>query len=139
MELNLSVSSIMLLGALFQTILFLLPISKLLTLTPAITVLLYRLISAYAVSYGYLPNPYLKNAIIGKTAVQFPDLDGKFGEPGSQKITIFLLGAKSNHPLGILAPDFRQVSIYMGEMLTELDGEARSESGCKLSHRICDL
>lgn len=131
MELNLSVSSIMLLGAIFQTALFVLPIPKALTLTPALAVLLFRLVSTLGVTYGYLANPYLKNAIIGKTAVQLPDLDGKFGEPGSQKIAVLLLGAKSNHPLGTFAEGFGTTSKYMSQMIKELDFESRNETGCK--------
>jgi hypothetical protein len=63
--------------------------------------------------------------------VQLTDLNGNFGRPGSEKIAVLLLGAKSNHPLGIFAPDFNTVGSYLQKMTKELENDPAQDSGCK--------
>jgi hypothetical protein len=73
-----------------------------------------------------------------KTTVQLPNLAGEFGAPGSEKITILLLGAKSNHPMGTFAPDFPKVLGYLQKMSTELETDSKQDSGCK-SRQILEV
>lgn len=64
-----------------------------------------------------------------KATVQLPDLNGHFGPAGNEKITILLLGAKSNHPLGTFAPDFPKTLKYVDIMTNELESDPKQESG----------
>jgi len=113
-----------------QTLLTLLPIPTIYSLTPAITVLLIRFINTLLITYGIIPNPYLQNAIPKKSTAQIPDLNGNFNGPGKEKIAVLFLGAKSNHPLGIFAPDFGIVGNYLEKMTSELESDPTQETGC---------
>jgi hypothetical protein len=122
-----------LIGAFFQTLLILLPIPTIYTLTPAITILLIRFINTLLITYGITSNPYLQNVIPNKSTAQVPDLNGHYKGPGKEKIAVLFLGAKSNHPLGIFAPDFNIVGDYLEKMMSELENDPAQESGCMSS------
>jgi len=125
----LSLSTILLLGASIQTILVLLPIPTIYAVSPAITLLVLRLTHTLLITYSIIPNPYLVNAIPKKSAAQVPDRNGNFSGPGKEKIAVLHLGAKSNHPLGVFAPDFGIVAKYMAKMTRQLEGEPTQDSG----------
>ena len=61
---------------------------------------------------------------------QVLDRDGDFPEPGQEKVAILLLGVKSNHPLGIFAPDFPKVSELMMGMVANLEANGE-DNGCE--------
>ncbi|KAL2064730.1 hypothetical protein VTL71DRAFT_3868 [Oculimacula yallundae] len=126
---NLSLQTILLIGACLQTALFLLPIPKLYSLGPAIGLLLFRIIETTLITYKLIPNPYLKDAIMKKTTAQPHDREGNFTSPGKEKIAIMLLGAKSNHPLGVFEPDFGRVGGFLRKMTEELNGDPTQDSG----------
>ncbi len=126
---NFSLSTLLLIGAAFQTLLILLPIPKTYALSPAITLLVLRLTHTMLVTYRIIPNPYLKNAIPRKSSAQVLDRNGNFTGPGKEKVAILLLGAKSNHPLGIFAPDFKYVSSLLQRMTNELENDPTQDSG----------
>ncbi|CZT47455.1 uncharacterized protein RSE6_08017 [Rhynchosporium secalis] len=126
---NLSLQTILLIGACLQTLLFLLPIPKLYSVGPAIALLLFRIIETTLITYNLIPNPYLEDAILRKTAAQPHDSEGKFSGPGKEKIAILLLGAKSNHPLGIFEPQFGKVGNFLRIMTEELNGDPTQDSG----------
>lgn len=44
-----------------------------------------------------------------------------------------LLGAKSNHPLGIFERDFAKVGGFLRDMTRELNGDETQDSGCMSS------
>lgn len=119
----------MLLGAFLQTLLIILPISSFYVITPTLTLLAIRLINTMLITYEVIPNPYLQSISAKKTTVQLPDLDGEFGKSGSEKIAVLLLGAKSNHPLGIFAPDFKTVGGLLSSMTKELENDPQQDSG----------
>lgn len=56
-----------------------------------------------------------------KSTAQIMDRNGDFAGPGQEKVAVLLLGAKSNHPLGIFAPDFSLVNKYIEGMTHELE------------------
>lgn len=57
-----------------------------------------------------------------RVSPQIPDEDGTFhNEPSEEKVVVFLLGAKSNHPLGLFAPNFKEIGDSLGEMYKELN------------------
>jgi len=118
-------------GAAFQTLLVLLPIPTAYALSPAITLLVLRLTHTILITYGVIPNPYLANAIPKKSTAQVMDRDGNFSGPGKEKIAVLLLGAKSNHPLGIFAPDFGHTGELLQKMTAELENDPTQDSGCE--------
>ncbi len=85
------------------------------------------------ITYGILPNPYLEGVVPKRFTAQVRDLDGNFTGPGQEKIAVLLLGAKSNHPLGIFAPGFPKLGEYLGMMNKELETDPTQESGCEFS------
>jgi hypothetical protein len=105
-------------GAVVQGIFFL--IAGRLALTPAVAILLYKTLDAYAQSIGLKPNSYMKGVLPKKFAVVFPDEEGNFGnEPSNQDVTVFLIGIRINHPLGLLAPGVTK--LQMPEMIKDLE------------------
>lgn len=51
-----------------------------------------------------------------------PDEDGKLDDE-RQKVTILLLGAKSNHPFGIFAPRFKEMGSWLQKMTEGFEKE----------------
>jgi hypothetical protein len=52
------------------------------------------------------------------------DKSGNFTAPAEEKIAVLLLGAKSNHPFGSLAPAFLELSQHLNKMNIDLDENA---------------
>ena len=126
---NFRLSTILLVGACLECLLVLL-VPRLYALTPVIFLLAIRLLDTTVVTLGLRQNPYLQGALMKKTTAQVPDMDGEFrSDPAGEKIVILLLGAKSNHPLGIFAPNYVQTADYMTKMSELLDAEAPG-NGC---------
>lgn len=90
-------------GAVVQGVLFL-ALGRL-ALTPAVAILLFKTLDAYAQAIGLRSNSYLEGIIPKKFSVVFPDEEGRFGnEPSNRDVVVFLIGTRINHPLGIFAP-----------------------------------
>lgn len=100
----------MLLGASLQAGLAIL-VPSIYAFLPAVALLAFRLLDAYLISLGLKRNPYLQDVSFKRTTAMVRDKDGEFPEAGQEKITILLLGAKSNHPFGVLAPGFRKMNL----------------------------
>jgi hypothetical protein len=83
------------------------------------------------ITYGVIPNPYLAGAIPKKSTAQVMDRDGNFSGPGKEKIAVLMLGAKSNHPLGVFAPDFGYVGKLLQKMTAELENDSNQDTGCE--------
>jgi heme-degrading monooxygenase HmoA len=118
---NFSVSSWLLLGGcLFLPIAIFLP--ALYILAPLVLILLGRLAYTLLITFHIIPNPYLKNSILHRTAALVPDENGNFSdEAGAEPVVCFHLGAKYNHPLGIFAPNVKELGDHFEGMLKELD------------------
>ncbi|KAL9624341.1 MAG: hypothetical protein Q9204_007882, partial [Flavoplaca sp. TL-2023a] len=93
---NLSLSTWLLLGAAIQSLIFAI-LPPRVAILPAICTLTLVLAKNLLITGGYLKNPYLAAVYKGKAT----DGDGR--------VAIFILGATSNHPLGILAPGFNDI------------------------------
>ncbi len=100
-------------------------------LTPAIILLAIHFIDVLLVTKGLKPNPYLKNVVFKKSTPQVLDQNGELESPGQEKVAVLLLGAKSNHPLGIFSPDFGMVNKFLTNMTEQLEDPESQDSGCK--------
>jgi hypothetical protein len=100
-------------------------------LAPALILLSIHLVEVILITTGLKPNPYLKNVIFKKSTPQVLDDDGDFRGPGQEKIAIFLLGAKSNHPLGIFGPDFMIADWFITRMSEQLEDPMSQDAGCE--------
>jgi heme-degrading monooxygenase HmoA len=89
---------------------------------PALLVLLARFGDTMLITYGWKKNPYLQEAILHRTSPQIPDEDGNFHDDASAEgVTVFMLGAKLNHPLGLFSHNVREIGDYLGTMVRELE------------------
>lgn len=120
---QLSISTWLLLGALAQGPLFYL-LGRL-ALLPSILILGYRALDAYAQATGWKRNTYLDDIILQKTGGQFPDSEGSYGtEPSRDGVVVIMLGTRCNHPLGMLAPGFKESGDYFASMAADLDAHS---------------
>ncbi|KAL3466917.1 hypothetical protein BJX64DRAFT_249255 [Aspergillus heterothallicus] len=89
---------------------------------PALLILLYRILDVFLILYGVKPNPYMEGVIQKKFSAQIPFEDGSFGDrPSRDKVTVLMLGSKSNHPLGIFNPPFQKVAQLFNDMVVDLE------------------
>lgn len=100
-------------------------------LTPAIILLAIHILDVFLITKGFKPNPYLKNVIFKKSTPQVLDEHGELKGPGQEKVAILLLGAKSNHPLGIFGPDYKTVDTFITKMSEQLEDPMSQDTGCK--------
>jgi Domain of unknown function (DUF4188) len=84
--------------------------------------LLIKFTSTFLQTVGLSRNKLLDASLIAKSSAQLPDLQtGKYGpNPAGRPITVFLVGARSNHPLGLMAPGFREMGDYFNSMCQDL-------------------
>ncbi|OAL36607.1 hypothetical protein AYO20_04223 [Fonsecaea nubica] len=120
---NFSVSTWILLGALLQSlIVFIIP--RFYAMLPSLIVLGVRLADTMAITLGRKKNHYLDEALPYRVSPQIPDEDGTFHEEASEeKLAVFMLGAKVNHPLGIFAPNVKTIGDYLSQMIRDLEAE----------------
>lgn len=118
---NFSFSTLLLIGACLQSVLILtLPARY--ALGPAFFVLLLRFADTILITLQFKPNPYIQDVIPGRATALLPEQDGQITGPGQGKVAILLLGAKSNHPMGIFAPRFMEVGKQLFAMNKQFDG-----------------
>ncbi|OAP58382.1 hypothetical protein AYL99_07472 [Fonsecaea erecta] len=92
---------------------------------PSILILGARLADTLAVTYGLKRNPYLKDAIMKRNSPQIPDGNGNFHEEAAhEKVVVFLLGLKLNHPLGIFSHNAKTLVDYVAKFEKELETKA---------------
>ncbi|KAF2723910.1 hypothetical protein K431DRAFT_282605 [Polychaeton citri CBS 116435] len=120
---QLTITSWMALGAMAQGVLFL--IFGRLALIPAVGIVLFRTLDAYAQATGWKHNTYMDGVITQKMSAQFPDERGQYGSTAAKdQIVVFLIGSRCNHPLGALAPGFRKLGNYFVSMTRDLERNA---------------
>ncbi|KZT60330.1 hypothetical protein CALCODRAFT_506971 [Calocera cornea HHB12733] len=120
-------TTLMLLGAALLGPLFLLTRSGLIVLF-VYAVLLYKLLNALLMVYGYRKDASMEDVIPKKFTAQLPPVQGKEDVPASQGIVVFLLGARVNHPLGLLAPGAKELGDWAQKCFKEVE-EKRDEYG----------
>lgn len=107
-------------------------------LTPAFLILAIRTIDTLLITKGLKPNPYLHKVLPKRTTAQVLDENGNFSGAGQEKVTVLLLGAKTNHPMGIFAPDFSKVGEYFKDMTEQLEDSNSQDNGCMI-RLICQV
>ncbi|MCJ1370258.1 hypothetical protein MMC20_001470 [Loxospora ochrophaea] len=129
---NFSTTTLMLAGACAQSVLSsLLP--RRLALLPAILILTTRLIKTLLISTRSIPNSYENRVVKGRFTAQIPNDDGTPAEkPSNKSMVVFVIGVSSNHPLGLLAPGFRD----MGDSFFKMwdDAAANKDTSGLLGH-----
>lgn len=96
-----------------------------LALLPVVAVLLFRSFDTYAMTVGWKKNIYMDGIIQQKFSAQIPDGTGQYSsKPADSAITVFIIGTRSNHPLGLLAPGFKELGDYFNQMARDLDEHA---------------
>ncbi|KAL6905140.1 hypothetical protein GGI43DRAFT_398972 [Trichoderma evansii] len=94
---------------------------------PAALILLYRLSRTMLQSFGVLRNPLMDEIIMGKFSVQIGDEAGNAPTESSQNsMAVIMLGARSNHPMGMFGPGFKQVGDFFGAMIDNLNADEES-------------
>ena len=118
---NFSLTTWLLLGALIQSLIVWV-IPRFYAFLPVLLMLAIRSADSMAITFGFKRNHYLDEAILHRTSPQIPDSDGNFNPTASsEKVVVFLLGAKANHPLGLFSPHFGRVGDYLTEMIKDLE------------------
>jgi hypothetical protein len=122
LQVTISISTWLLLGAIIQGVILLIH-PRIISLLPAISLLLIRIIDSSLMALNLKRNIYLTDVIPNKVAGISITPSG-LPAPKPDKIAILLLGAKSNHPFGFFGPGFAQLGEYLGRMLKDLDANA---------------
>ncbi|KAI5362866.1 hypothetical protein Slin15195_G102470 [Septoria linicola] len=92
---------------------------------PAIAYLLLNAIETTVITIGWKSNPYMDGVLSKKFSAQIPDSQGNYGsKPASTDVVVFLIGTRSNHPLGALAPGFSTSGAYFQSMAKALEDHA---------------
>ncbi|MCJ1438082.1 hypothetical protein MMC27_007469 [Xylographa pallens] len=109
-------STLLLIGAGLQSLLVLL-LPAYVAILPACLLLFYRAASTYLITLGLLPNPRLEGVVKGKLWAVHPDPDGSSTEKTPRNnVVLFVLGARSNHPLGRFSPEFKEMGAHFQAM-----------------------
>ncbi|OKP00751.1 hypothetical protein PENSUB_7682 [Penicillium subrubescens] len=67
----------------------------------------------------------MAGVIAGKFTALLPDRSGVFsGQAADQNVTLIILAARSNHPMGIFGPGFQVLGDYMNRMQAQLANNA---------------
>lgn len=134
---HLSLSSWLLIGCLFQSLILALTPSAYaqIPMLGALAILGVRLIKAVLITYGLIKNPYLEGVVPQKYAAQIPNADGEFSDvPASERVVCFHLGSKFHHPAGVFATDSRAMGNHLSKMISELDDNMGSNGFLGGSH-----
>ncbi|KAF2434346.1 hypothetical protein EJ08DRAFT_693879 [Tothia fuscella] len=120
---QLQLSSWLAIGACLNAILFL-AIGRL-AFTFPVLLITYRFGDALLQAWGLKKTPYMEGSIMQKYSAQLPNADGTFGpKPANQQIVVFLIGARCNHPMGILAPGYKELGEYFYSMQKDVEASA---------------
>ncbi|EDN09326.1 hypothetical protein I7I51_04723 [Histoplasma capsulatum] len=124
---NFTITTWLLVGGLIQGVVV--ALLGYLSLLPAVAVLAYRFGNNLLMALGWTKNRYLSNVLLTKFTAQMPCSDGSFGSTFAERpLVVFLIGAKSSHPLGAFDPVFLKLADYFSKMVRELR-ETAEESG----------
>ena len=109
------------LGAFLQGLLCLLPYRNIALVAPVSLALAFSITRTLLMARDLIRSPYMDGVIDGRTAILFPDDSGSYEKAGDRQLCTIVLGARSNHPLGMFAPGFKEVGDYLKSMCAELD------------------
>lgn len=120
---NFSIPTWLLIGALLQGLLAFLPYRNIALVAPVVTAISFLILRTILMTLGYLRNPYMDGVIDGRTVPVFPDEDGNYEKPADSQVCAIMLAVRSNHPIGMFAPGFKEVGDYFQGMSKELDSD----------------
>ena len=121
---NFTIPTWLMMGALIQGLLCLLPYRNSALVAPVVLVLTYQIVRTVLISFGVLHNPYMDGVIDGRTVPVFATEKGTREKPADQGVCAIMLAVRSNSPLGMFAPGFKEVGDYFQTMSAELDKQA---------------
>lgn len=94
-------------------------------LVPAFAYLLIGALDTYLVTMGWRHNKLMDGVLLKKFAAVIPDSKGNYGnKPANEDIVVFLIGTRNNHPLGVLAPGFKEEADYFTNMVNVLEEQS---------------
>lgn len=128
---NFSLTTWLLFGAVLQgTLVLLLPYKNLTLVAPAFFLLAYKTLRLFLTCFKILPNAAMNGVLNYRTVPIFPNEknNGAQDTPAGQTVCAIMLAVRSNHPLGMFAPGFKEVGDYFSSMIVELN-ESAAESG----------
>lgn len=120
---QLSIATWLMLGALVQGLLSFLPYRNLLLVAPVALVIAGKVLTTALQTFGLLRNPWMDGVIPNRAAILFANEHGEPAVPGDQEVCAVILAARSNHPLGMFGPGFREVGQQFTAMVKELDSD----------------
>lgn len=117
---SLPISTWLAIGASVNSVLVLV-VGRIALLIPAVF-LIAKLFNALLIANGIKSNPAMANVISGKFSAQLPNMDGTFGpKAASQGVTVLLIGTRTNHAMGIMAPGFKELGGHMAAMQKDIN------------------
>lgn len=115
----------LLLGALIQSAAFAwLPYRNIVLVLPVLLILGFKATSTLLKLTGIIENEYMKNVIPSRTTAVFPNEKGGEEKAGGSTVCAILLAVVSNHPLGMLAPGYKEIGDRFDNMVDELSADA---------------
>lgn len=102
------------------------------SLLPTTLILGYRALDTLLMTLNLKRNRYMDGVIMPKYSAQYPNNDGSFastlnattgsqdGDPAAKPLIVFHLGARCNHPLGLLAPGYKELGDWAEKMYESL-------------------
>ncbi|KAK7739639.1 hypothetical protein SLS53_005606 [Cytospora paraplurivora] len=114
---ELSLSTWLAVGAALQMLFGLAAPAQYVLLPVALTFSIWGL--DFALQYlGLRKSPYLRDAVRDRHSIMFRERDGSRPQEGlgTKPVAMFLIGIRSNHPLGRFAPKYRKFNEYMDEL-----------------------
>jgi len=138
LQYNFSVITWILVGASLQALAVYLFSSGRYILLVSTLLLSAKIIKTLLQAYSVTPNPYLQDVFAGRTTALLPNQEtGEIETASSRKIAVLHLGAKSNHPFGYFAPQFKAVGGWLDKMNEGFDyGTTKGFLGQTTFHRL---
>lgn len=118
-------TSILAIGASLLSLLYVAIGAKAFFLAPLL--LFIRFVDALLQTYGIRRNPYMDQVFVGpKNSAQFVDSStGLFSNKAANgQVVCFMIGTRNNHPMGIVAPGWKELGDSFGEMISEVERNA---------------
>ncbi|GAB7346000.1 hypothetical protein MBLNU457_4774t1 [Dothideomycetes sp. NU457] len=123
---NFALHTWLLIGALLQGCVSLLPYRNITLIFPVVLFLSYKIIRAVAMTMGFISNPYMGGVVLGRTVPVYPSEKDAAESPAESSLCAIMLAVRSNHPLGIFGPGYKEIGDMFKGMVAELDAGASS-------------
>ncbi|EST05121.1 Protein of unknown function DUF4188 [Kalmanozyma brasiliensis GHG001] len=122
-----TLSTWMLMGASIQCLLVSVLGARLWIVALPVLMLGLRCLRTILQARGMLKNPYMEGVIPGKTTCHFPNSDGSYsGATSNKSMAVLLISVKSNHPLGALAPGFKELGEFFNGCVEWLEEDSHA-------------